>query len=136
MNDIAKRFSKNPLLKPADLKSSTDGLEITCLLNPGVFQFEEKTWLIVRVAERPAQKENIISFPVLTNSGNIKIIEISKIQAITTSQLFWHKSLNIGSLTLHTAGGNITFHLGNYKMIQDYVNLWLYEIETSDRNWM
>ena len=78
MNDIAKRFSKNPLLKPADLKSSTDGLEITCLLNPGVFKFEEKTWLIVRVAERPEQKENIISFPILTDSGKIKIIEINK----------------------------------------------------------
>lgn len=78
MSDIAKRFSKNPLLKPADLKSSTDGLKITCLLNPGVFKFEEKTWLIVRVAERPEQKENIISFPVLTDSGKIKIIEINK----------------------------------------------------------
>ena len=77
MKDIAKRFSENPLLKPADLKSSTDGLEITCLLNPGVFQYQDKTWLVVRVAERPAQKENLISFPVL-NSGNIKIIEISK----------------------------------------------------------
>ena len=77
MKDIAKRFSENPLLKPRDLKPSTDGLEITCLLNPGVFQYQDKTWLVVRVAERPAQKENLISFPVL-NSGNIKIIEISK----------------------------------------------------------
>jgi putative membrane protein len=65
-----------------------------------------------------------------------QIITLEKIQAITTSQLFWHKSLNIGSLTLHTAGGNITFHLGNYNRIQEYVNLWLYEIETSDSNWM
>jgi len=65
-----------------------------------------------------------------------EIIEIGKIQAITTSQLFWHKSLNIGSLTMHTAGGNITFHLGNFEKINNYVNLWLYEIETSDSNWM
>jgi putative membrane protein len=65
-----------------------------------------------------------------------EIISIEKIQAITTSQLFWHKSLNIGSLTLHTAGGNVTFHLGDFNKIQDYVNLWLYEIETSDSNWM
>ncbi len=64
------------------------------------------------------------------------IIEPSKIQAITTSQLFWHKSLNIGSLTLHTAGGNIAFQLGNYNIIRHYVNLWLYEMETSDSNWM
>ncbi|NNT71738.1 PH domain-containing protein [Flavobacterium sp. IMCC34852] len=65
-----------------------------------------------------------------------EIIEIGKIQAITTSQLFWHKSLNIGSLTMHTAGGNITFHLGQFDKINEYVNLWLYEIETSNSNWM
>ncbi|WP_333875610.1 PH domain-containing protein [Flavobacterium sp.] len=65
-----------------------------------------------------------------------EIIPIEKIQAITTSQLFWHKSLNIGSLTLHTAGGNATFHLGQFDKINAYVNLWLYEIETSDSNWM
>ncbi|WP_026897601.1 glycoside hydrolase family 130 protein [Daejeonella oryzae] len=75
MNDIAKRFTENPLLSPADLKSSSEGLEITCLLNPGVFKFENKTWLIVRVAERPGQKEGIISFPILTESGT-EIIEI------------------------------------------------------------
>ncbi len=65
-----------------------------------------------------------------------EIIEIKKIQAITTSQLFWHKNLNIGSLTLHTAGGSISFYLGKYDKIKEYVNLWLYEIETSDSNWM
>jgi len=78
MKDIAKRFAENPLLSPADLKASSDGLEITCLLNPGVFQYQGKTWLIVRVAERPRQKENIISFPILTETGDIKIIEIQK----------------------------------------------------------
>ncbi|MES2850487.1 MAG: glycoside hydrolase family 130 protein [Bacteroidota bacterium] len=78
MKDIAKRFAANPLLSPADLKASKEGLEITCLLNPGVFRFENKTWLIVRVAERPAQKDNIISFPILTETGSIEIIEIKK----------------------------------------------------------
>jgi putative membrane protein len=65
-----------------------------------------------------------------------EIIEPGKIQAITTSQLFWHKTADIGSITLHTAGGNIAFQLGNYSKIKEYVNLWLYEIETSDSNWM
>ena len=64
------------------------------------------------------------------------IIEPSKIQAITTSQLFWHEKIDIGSITLHTAGGNITFELGNFTKIKHYVNLWLYKIETSDSNWM
>jgi uncharacterized membrane protein YdbT with pleckstrin-like domain len=65
-----------------------------------------------------------------------KIIELGKIQAITTSQLFWHKSADIGSITIHTAGGNIAFQLGNYSEIKRYVNLWLYELETSNSNWM
>lgn len=75
MKDIAKRFSENPLLSPSDVSPSSEGLEITCLLNPGVFQYEEKTWLIVRVAERPRQKEGFISFPVLTATGT-KVISI------------------------------------------------------------
>ncbi|WP_406843158.1 glycoside hydrolase family 130 protein [Flavobacterium soyae] len=78
MKDIAKRFADNPLLSPADIPASREGLEITCLLNPGVFQYENKTWLAVRVAERPKQKDNIISFPILTETGSIQIIEIAK----------------------------------------------------------
>jgi len=65
-----------------------------------------------------------------------EIIEIKKIQALTSSQLFWHKNLNIGSLTMHTAGGKLTFYLGNYTKVKEYMNLWLYELETSDSNWM
>jgi len=76
MKDIAKRFSQNPLLSPKDLPASIAGLEITCLLNPGVFTFQDKTWLIVRVAERPEQKDDIISFPILTDAGGISIMEI------------------------------------------------------------
>lgn len=65
-----------------------------------------------------------------------EIIEPMKIQALTTSQLFWHKGADIGYLTIHTAGGNIGFQLGDFTKIKQYVNLWLYEIETSDSNWM
>lgn len=78
MNELARRFVQNPLLSPRDLKPSSEGLEVTCLLNPGVFRFEQKTWLIVRVAERPKQKEGAISFPVLTPSGKTEIIEINR----------------------------------------------------------
>lgn len=78
MKDIAKRFTENPLLSPGDIPSSQDGLEITCLLNPGTFVFQDKTWLIVRVAERPKQKDGFISFPILTETGSITIMEIPK----------------------------------------------------------
>lgn len=75
MKDIAKRFPQNPLLSPSDLLPSHESLQIACLLNPGVFQFEGKTWMIVRVAERPIQKDDAISFPILTEAG-IEIMEI------------------------------------------------------------
>lgn len=74
MKDIAKRFTDNPLLSPSDIPASREGLEITCLLNPGVFQYENKTWLAVRVAERPKQKENIISFPILTETDRKSVV--------------------------------------------------------------
>lgn len=69
MKDQALRFVQNPLLSPSDLTPSSPGLQITCLLNPGVFTFRDQTWLLVRVAERPAQEEGVISFPVLSGSG-------------------------------------------------------------------
>lgn len=73
--DIAKRFEQNPILKPSQLNPSHPGLEIACLLNPGVFVYDNKTWLIVRVAERPRQQSDSISFPILRNGG-IEIMSI------------------------------------------------------------
>ncbi|MGV8094034.1 MAG: glycoside hydrolase family 130 protein [Mangrovibacterium sp.] len=78
MTDIAKRFAENPLLSPCDLRPSHPGLRIECLLNPGVFRFDGKVWLLIRVAERPAQKEGFISFPVLNPDGSMEIMELEK----------------------------------------------------------
>ena len=64
-----------------------------------------------------------------------QIIEIHKIQAIQTSQLFWHKKPDIGSITLFTAGGNITFRLANFTQIKQMVNIWLYHVESSQKSW-
>ncbi|TCC86660.1 glycosidase [Pedobacter frigiditerrae] len=75
--DIANRFAQNPLLSPLALKPSREGLEIACLLNPGVFTFQDKIWLLIRVAERPMQKPGIISFPILKEGGiEVRTIEI------------------------------------------------------------
>ena len=65
-----------------------------------------------------------------------RIIEIGKIQALTTSQLFWHKKPDIGSLTIHTAGGALQFDLGNFSKVKAYINLWLYEVESKNNKWM
>lgn len=74
---MVHRFNENPILTPASIAPSREGLQIACLLNPGVFEFEGKIWLIIRVAERPLQQAATISFPVLNGQG-IEIIEISR----------------------------------------------------------
>jgi len=78
MRDIARRFAQNPLLRPVDLPPSIEGMQIACLLNPGVFTFNNKIWMLIRVAERPVQKEGVISFPILKEDGGMEIMEIKK----------------------------------------------------------
>ena len=77
---------------------------------------------------------------IIKNDGawdiDTNIIEPYKIQAIQTSQFFWQKSTNIGSVILSTAGGTIRFSTGNFIEIKQLINYWLYQVETSDKNWM
>ena len=75
MKDLAQRFTENPILKPQDLRPSVEGMEVTCLLIPGVFRYEGKNLLVVRVAERPAQIPGKTSFPILSPDGQMKILE-------------------------------------------------------------
>jgi predicted GH43/DUF377 family glycosyl hydrolase len=75
--DIAKRFPENPLIIPSNLKSGISGMEIVCLLNPGVFRYHDKIWLLLRVAERPKQIEGKISFPIYNQKGEIEILSFN-----------------------------------------------------------
>lgn len=59
-----------------------------------------------------------------------------RIHAISLTQYFWHKSSDIGIVNLHTAGGTLSFGLADYTRLKQLVNYWLYQIETSDKNWM
>lgn len=76
IKDLAERFPENPLLLPKDLRSSSSDLQIISLLNPGVFRFQDKTWILVRVAENIAQKPGFIYFPVLNDDGIVETIEV------------------------------------------------------------
>ena len=75
MADIVQRFTHNPLLRPTDLPPSDRRFEITCLLNPGVFRFQNRIWLLLRVAERPVQIAGKTSFPIFDDSGKVKLLE-------------------------------------------------------------
>ena len=76
--DIAKRFEHNPLMTVSSLKPAIRGMEIACVLNPGVFRYEGKVWMVLRVAERPVQKEETVSFPVYDENGNIKVLSFDR----------------------------------------------------------
>lgn len=76
--DLAKRFKQNPLLSPKDIKPSRPGMKVECLLNPGVFQLNDQTGLVVRVAERPKQTKGKISFPIYNKEGGIEILSFDE----------------------------------------------------------
>src|SRR6476646_9335970 len=76
--EIAKRLDQNPLLKPIDIRPSSPHMKIECLLNPGVFEFKNKIWMLLRVAERPEQAENKISFPLYNEKGEIEVLSFDK----------------------------------------------------------
>jgi beta-1,2-mannobiose phosphorylase / 1,2-beta-oligomannan phosphorylase len=75
---MLQRFASNPLITTKDIKPSQDNWEVLSVLNPGVFEFDGKIWLLLRVAERPLQKDNFVSFPILTDAGAYEIKEYHK----------------------------------------------------------
>jgi predicted GH43/DUF377 family glycosyl hydrolase len=78
LKDIANRFTANPILKPSSLHPSMEEMKIECLLNPGVFRFDGKIWLLLRVAEMPKQQADKISFPIYNVHGKIEILTFDK----------------------------------------------------------
>ena len=71
---MAKRFVQNPLLTKQDIAPSQEGFVVECVLNPGVFNFEGRTWLLLRVAERPIQVDGFVSFPIINQEGKIEVL--------------------------------------------------------------
>jgi beta-1,2-mannobiose phosphorylase / 1,2-beta-oligomannan phosphorylase len=76
--DIGKRHRNNPILKPANLAPSSKSMKIECILNPGAFVFQDKTWLLLRVAEMPEQHEGTIRVPIFNEEGEIEILSFDK----------------------------------------------------------
>ncbi len=72
---LAKRFAENPILRPEDLRPSRADFRIECLLNPGVFRFDGRIWLLVRVAERPEQTPGRTTLPVMNAQGSVDVLE-------------------------------------------------------------
>ena len=76
--DLAYRSELNPLIKPQDLAPMIPGMEIACIFNPGVFRFNNKTCLLLRVAERPIQTDGEISIIIRNSNGQFENITFRK----------------------------------------------------------
>lgn len=61
-----------------DIQPSQPGWVVECVLNPGVFRFEGKTWLLLRVAERPVQLAGKVSFPIMREDGSMRVLEFDQ----------------------------------------------------------
>jgi len=72
------RFSQNPILTTQSLAPSQPGWVVECVLNPGAFEFQDKIWLLLRVAERPPQQGDTVTFPIFNENGEYEIIEFDK----------------------------------------------------------
>jgi beta-1,2-mannobiose phosphorylase / 1,2-beta-oligomannan phosphorylase len=76
--DIATRFQDNPLLTSRHIKPSSREMNVVSLLNPAVFRYERKTWLLVRVAERPEQTDGFVTIGIYNPSGEIEMLQFDK----------------------------------------------------------
>lgn len=92
-------------------------------------------WLLFKNYQLSVSSQYVIKSNGAWDKDQV-IVETHKIQALKTSQFFWQKRHNIGSVSLYTAGGNFSFTTANFKTINQLVNQWLYQVETSTKNWM
>jgi len=74
-SDLAARFSGNPLLAPRDLMPSREDFEVLSVINPGVFRHAGRTWLLARVAERPAPAPGRVRIPV-ARDGEVRVLDL------------------------------------------------------------
>lgn len=80
MNSLARRFAENPILTPRDCRPSRADVVVECLLNPGVFRYQGKIGLLLRVAERPVQEEGWVSVPIVDPQaeGGVRVLRFDK----------------------------------------------------------
>ncbi|HSS99199.1 MAG TPA: glycoside hydrolase family 130 protein [Terriglobales bacterium] len=134
--DIARRFPENPILTPADITGSAAGLTVECLLNPAAFRFDGKIWLLLRVAERPKQKEGYTSFPILGEDGIPVILEFNNsdpLLDLSDPRVLQHNNIayltTLSHLRLVASDDGIHFAEKSYQPIMGRGELEAYGIE-------
>ena len=75
---MEQRFAQNPIIEKQDIAPSRPDFIVECVMNPGAFYFEDKVWLLLRVAERPKQNNGMITIPIMNGDGEYKILDFDK----------------------------------------------------------
>ncbi len=80
MSDIARRFPANPIVKPADVTPTRPGLTVLGVLNPAAFRFDDRTWLLLRVAEGVPADDGHVTAPILDPAapGGMRFVIVAK----------------------------------------------------------
>jgi predicted GH43/DUF377 family glycosyl hydrolase len=75
-----QRFAQNPILVPDQVRPSRPDMVVECLLNPGVFRYQGRIGLLLRVAERPVQEKDWVSTPLIDPfaEGGVRILRIRR----------------------------------------------------------
>lgn len=112
-------------------------MRIECLLNPGVFRFDDKVWMLLRVAERPEQLENKVSFPLYSETGEMEILAFDKSDPhldFTDPRIIQYKGREYLTTLSHlrlvcSDDGKIFYEPDGYPPILGYNKLEAYGIE-------
>ena len=95
---LVDRFSENPIIKPCDVPPSRDDYEVVGAFNPAATIFNDEILLLLRVAERPKDKNpNEQVAPILNlNTGQIEHFRVKNddpnITNIPDSRSFYYKN--------------------------------------------
>jgi len=69
--DLVRRFKRNPIITPRDVKPSTDDFEVVGAFNAASFEYNGRIGLLLRVAERPVQKPDKIRIPYIDEQTRV-----------------------------------------------------------------
>jgi len=68
------RSPDNPIIKPEDVKPSRDDFEVIGVFNAGVTRFEDRTILLLRVAERPINTNPNVILTAIYNDAEKQLV--------------------------------------------------------------
>ena len=70
-----RRLDVNPLLTPADVEPTREGLNVNYTLNPAAVRFGDEILLLVRVCEKPDAEPGTVACVVFdADAGDLRII--------------------------------------------------------------